>query len=150
LTTGLPPLSRAGAGLRPGRVRGFAGAPCPGAAVDAGFRVAVGFRSAAGDRRAAAVGLAAVGLAAVGLAAVGFAAAGLRVGRVAAGALARGFARARGDERARAIAPDAIMARRTRTRSGRAVIASAAARSLPTCARANDAMVPACASSRSP
>jgi hypothetical protein len=136
LTTGLPPLSRAGAGLRPGRVRGFAGAPCPGAAVDAGFRVAVGFRSAAGDRRAAAVGLAAVGLAAVGLAAVGFAAAG--------------FARARGDERARAIAPDAIMARRTRTRSGRAVIASAAARSLPTCARANDAMVPACASSRSP
>jgi hypothetical protein len=99
LTTGLPPLSRAGGGLWAGRARGFAGARCPGAAAEAGFRGAVALRSAAGGRRAVAVG---------------FAAAGLRVARVAAGGLTRGFARgfawARGDERARAIAPDAIMA----------------------------------------
>jgi hypothetical protein len=114
--------------------------------------VAAGARAAGGCflgavRRATVVGRAGAFLGVVrALAGV---AAGVVAGVVAGVTLARGFAvaRGRGDERARAIATDAIMTRRARTRSG--ARRSRGERGLPTCAREIDAMFPACGSSPS-
>ncbi|HEX8112742.1 MAG TPA: hypothetical protein VF516_33655 [Kofleriaceae bacterium] len=136
MTTELPPLSRAGlrVGGREGGLRadGLAGATCLAAMVGVAvvfpaadvvgpvFFLLAGVLLTAGACLAAlflAVDFALAGVALAGVALAGVALAG--VARAGA-ALARSFAlaRDRGDERARAIATDAIMPRRARTRSG--------------------------------